>query len=126
MNPYLVPQPLGCNDSNLITDTLVGLEVKSKLRVVSFDNDLSGLLDGLGSYCSRKTPSALRPIRTSSIDQFAAKPHPEGRKSSQFRPRDYSRIASPSSRPLVAEQRFPRVFSCFPIICSPVSFGRKI
>lgn len=54
MNPYLVPQPLGRNDSNLITDTLVGLEVKSKLRVVSFDNDLSRLLDGLGSYCSKE------------------------------------------------------------------------
>lgn len=48
----LVPQPLGRNDSDLITDTLVGLEVKSELRVVSFDNDLSGLLDGLGSYSS--------------------------------------------------------------------------
>lgn len=123
MNPYLVPQPLGRNNGDLITDTLVCLEVKSKLRVVSLDNDLSGLLDGLGSYCSRKTPSALRPIRTSSIDQFAAKPHPEGRKSSQFRLYSHSQIASPTLSP--SGCCTAKIFS-FSIICTFVSFGRKI
>ena len=44
---YLVPQPLGGNDGNLIADALVGLEVEGELRVVSLNDDLCGLLDGL-------------------------------------------------------------------------------
>ena len=45
----LVPQPLGGNDGDLITDPLVGLEVEGELGVVSLNDDLGGLLDGLGS-----------------------------------------------------------------------------
>lgn len=43
---YLVPQPLARDDSNLIADTLVNLEVEREFWVVSLDDDLSGLLDG--------------------------------------------------------------------------------
>ena len=43
---YLIPQPLACDDSNLIADTLVNLEVERELWVVSLDDDFSGLLDG--------------------------------------------------------------------------------
>ena len=46
---YLVAQALRRNDSDFITDTLVGLEVKGELWVVSLDDDLCGLLHGLGS-----------------------------------------------------------------------------
>lgn len=45
----LVAQALGGNDSDLITDTLVGLEVESELGVVPLNDDLGGLLDGLGT-----------------------------------------------------------------------------
>ena len=48
---HLVPQSLGSDDSDLIADTLVGLEVESKLRVVPLNDDLGGLLDGLGANC---------------------------------------------------------------------------
>jgi len=37
------------NDSHLIADPLVGLEVQRKLGVVTLDYDLGGLLDGLRS-----------------------------------------------------------------------------
>ena len=45
----LVPEPLGCNDGNLIANPLVGLEVQRQLGVVTLNDDLGGLLDGLGS-----------------------------------------------------------------------------
>jgi hypothetical protein len=45
----LVPEPLGGNDGNLITDPLVGLEVERQLGVVALNDDLGGLLDGLSS-----------------------------------------------------------------------------
>lgn len=45
----LVPQPLGRNDGNLIADPLVGLKVQRELGVVALNDDLGGLLDGLGS-----------------------------------------------------------------------------
>jgi hypothetical protein len=45
----LVAQALGGDNSDLITDTLVGLEVQGELGVVSLNDDLGGLLDGLGT-----------------------------------------------------------------------------
>jgi len=45
----LVPEPLGGNDGDLITDPLVGLEVQRQLGVVTLNDDLGGLLDGLSS-----------------------------------------------------------------------------
>ena len=44
---YLVPQSLAGNDGDLIAESLVGLEVQSELWVVSLNDDLCGLLDGL-------------------------------------------------------------------------------
>jgi hypothetical protein len=46
---YLVAKTLRSNDGNLIADSLVGLEIESQLGVVSLDNDLCGLLNGLGT-----------------------------------------------------------------------------
>jgi hypothetical protein len=45
----LVAQALGGNDGNLIADALVGLEVESQAGVVTLNDDLGGLLDGLGT-----------------------------------------------------------------------------
>lgn len=45
----LVAEALGSNDSDLIADTLVGLEVQGELGVVTLNDDLGGLLDGLGT-----------------------------------------------------------------------------
>jgi hypothetical protein len=44
---YLVAEALGRDDGDFITDALVGLEVEGELRVVSLNDDLGGLLDGL-------------------------------------------------------------------------------
>ncbi len=49
MRPYLVAETLRSNDCNLIADSLVGLEVEGQLGVVSLNDDLGGLLDGLGT-----------------------------------------------------------------------------
>jgi len=45
----LVAKTLGSNDGNLIADSLVGLEIESQLGVVSLNDDLGGLLDGLST-----------------------------------------------------------------------------
>lgn len=45
----LVAQTLGSDDSDLVADALVGLEVESELGVVPLNDDLGGLLDGLGT-----------------------------------------------------------------------------
>lgn len=45
----LVAETLRGNDGHLIADLLVGLEVQRKTRVVLFNQDTGGLLDGLGS-----------------------------------------------------------------------------
>jgi len=45
----LVAKTLRRNDGDLVANSLVGLEVESQLRVVSLDDDLCGLLDGLGT-----------------------------------------------------------------------------
>lgn len=47
VDAYLVAQPLAGNDSNLIADALVGLEVEGEARVVALDDDLGRLLDRL-------------------------------------------------------------------------------
>jgi hypothetical protein len=44
---YLVAQALGGDNSDLIADALVGLEVESKTRVVALNDDLGRLLDSL-------------------------------------------------------------------------------
>ena len=46
---YLVAETLRGNDCNLVADSLVGLEVEGQLGVVSLNDDLGGLLDGLGT-----------------------------------------------------------------------------
>lgn len=43
----LVAETLGGNDGDLIAKTLVGLEVQGELGVVTLNDDLGGLLDGL-------------------------------------------------------------------------------
>lgn len=43
----LVAQTLGGDDSDLVADALVGLEVESELGVVPLNDDLGGLLDSL-------------------------------------------------------------------------------
>jgi len=48
----LVAQALGGDDSDLIADSLVGLEVESELGVVPLNDDLGGLLYGLGADSS--------------------------------------------------------------------------
>lgn len=45
----LVSQWFGRDDSDFFADTLVGMEIHSQTGVVFFNNDLSGLLDSLGS-----------------------------------------------------------------------------
>lgn len=45
----LVAETLGSNDGDLIADALVGLKVQGELGVVSLNDDLGGLLDGLGT-----------------------------------------------------------------------------
>jgi hypothetical protein len=49
MPSYLVAETLRGNDCNLIADSLVGLEIEGQLGVVSLNDDLGGLLDGLGT-----------------------------------------------------------------------------
>ena len=46
---YLVAERLGGDDSDLLDDPLVGVEVQGQLGVVFLDDDSSSLLDGLGS-----------------------------------------------------------------------------
>lgn len=43
----LVAKTLGGNDGDFIAKTLVGLEVERQLGVVTLNDDLGGLLDGL-------------------------------------------------------------------------------
>lgn len=45
----LVAETLGSDDGDLITDALVGLEVQGQSGVVTLNDDLGGLLDGLGT-----------------------------------------------------------------------------
>ena len=45
----LVAKTLGSNDGDLITDSLVGLEVEGQLWVVTLNDDLGGLLDSLSA-----------------------------------------------------------------------------
>ena len=47
MKADLVAQALGGYDGNFIADSLVGLEVEGEFGIVSFDDDLCGLLDRL-------------------------------------------------------------------------------
>jgi hypothetical protein len=49
LRSYLVAETLRGNDCNLIADSLVGLEIESQLGVVPLNDDLGGLLDGLGT-----------------------------------------------------------------------------
>lgn len=46
---HLVAKTLGSNNGDLITDSLVGLEVEGQLWVVTLNDDLGGLLDSLSA-----------------------------------------------------------------------------
>jgi hypothetical protein len=46
---HLVAKTLGSDNGDFIADSLVGLEVEGELWVVSLDDDLGGLFDGLRS-----------------------------------------------------------------------------
>jgi hypothetical protein len=59
---HLVAEALGSDDSDLITDTLVGLEVECELGIVALNDDLSGLLDGLGTNATHF--GGIRLVRT--------------------------------------------------------------
>ena len=48
----LVPETLRGDDGDLVADSLVGLEVEGEAGVVPLDDDLGGLLDGLGTYAT--------------------------------------------------------------------------
>jgi len=48
----LVAHGLGRNESNLSADTLVGVEVESKTRIVLLDDGTSSLLDGLYTHAT--------------------------------------------------------------------------
>ncbi|GMT00139.1 hypothetical protein PENTCL1PPCAC_22313, partial [Pristionchus entomophagus] len=48
----LVAESLGGDESDLVADTLVGVEVVGHLSVVLLDDDLGGLLHGLGTDAS--------------------------------------------------------------------------
>ena len=48
----LVAQALRGDDSDLIANALVGLEVERKSGIVPLDDDLGGLLDGLAGIDS--------------------------------------------------------------------------
>ena len=45
----LVSETLGGDDGDLVADSLVGLEVEGEAGIVPLDDDLGGLLDGLGT-----------------------------------------------------------------------------
>lgn len=45
----LVAKTLGSNDGDLITDSLIGLEIEGQLWVVTLNDDLGGLLDSLSA-----------------------------------------------------------------------------
>ncbi len=45
----LVSKTLRCDDSNLVANPLVGLEIERQLRVVSLDDDLRRFLHRLGT-----------------------------------------------------------------------------
>ena len=45
----LVAEALRSDDSDLIANALVGLEVEGKSGIVPLDDDLGGLLDGLAT-----------------------------------------------------------------------------
>ena len=50
----LVAETLGGDDGNLISDLLVGLEIISEARVVFFNDDARGFLNGLGADSALK------------------------------------------------------------------------
>ena len=60
----LVAQALGSNDGNLITDALVGLEVECQAGVVPLNDDLGGLLDGLGTNATHFDGVGVVVVRT--------------------------------------------------------------
>jgi len=55
----LVTKTLGSNDSNLVANLLVGLEIESKTGVVLLDQNAGSLLDSLGSNATLKIQSNL-------------------------------------------------------------------
>lgn len=52
MDSYLVPQPLACNNGDLITNAFVCLKVEGELGVVALNDDLGRLFDRLCPYAT--------------------------------------------------------------------------
>ena len=46
---YFITKAFRRNNCDFIADTLVGFEIECELRIVSLDDDLGGLLHGLGA-----------------------------------------------------------------------------
>ena len=63
----LVSQSLGLDSSDLITESLVGLEIQSKLWIITLNQGLGGTLDGLSSNSTlnKLKESCKKQIRTS-------------------------------------------------------------
>ena len=61
----LVPQRLGRDQGDLLNDLLVCVEVKGELGVVLLNDDLGGLLDGLGTDTTHLKRVGSKKIRTS-------------------------------------------------------------
>jgi hypothetical protein len=57
---YLVPQPLAGDYSHFIAYSLVGLEVEGETGIVPLNDDLGGLLDGLGANATHDGESTER------------------------------------------------------------------
>ena len=55
----LITKTLRGNDSNLVTDTFIGLEVQSKLGIVPLNDDLGRLFDGFCANTTLKSMSTL-------------------------------------------------------------------
>ena len=76
----LVPQRLGRDQGDLLNDLLVGVEVKGELGVVLLNDDLGGLLDGLGTDTTHLERVGSKKFELLSSE---AKPEKEGFKANQ-------------------------------------------
>ena len=66
--PYLVPQPLRGYDGDLVTYSLIGLEVESEFGVVALDDDFGRLFHSLQA---RSPESANPSIHPRSLNFFS-------------------------------------------------------
>jgi hypothetical protein len=58
----LVAELLGGNDGNFLNDALVGLEIAGQTSVVLLDNQLRGLLNGLGAYTTLESKKKIKKV----------------------------------------------------------------